>query len=426
MEELSTLRCVELFLVTVTLDEVARFSGVSRAAASRALNGRDGVRPDVRARVERAAASLGYRVNRAAKNLASGRSSVIGLLMPINDLADDPHSAALLQGVANAANRHDEGLMLMLSHSEPNRAVTDTVRDGLIDGLIVSTVALGKSWVDELLDTKLPRVLIGAHNGLTDVHAVDVENHDAVVDLVAHLHEQGCRRIGHIQGPQSREDARQRSRGFRTGLERLGLPFDEALVAPGNPLADMGYSSMVTLIAQGVDAVVVTYDQSAEGAIRAIRDAGLTVPHDVAIVGFDGTSHAHDPPITSAVQPLDAMCDLAVVTLLALVDGQSAPMRQTVPAPMLIAASSLRTAPTTSATDVTCCRESLRGRRIARCVTGTVRRRPLGAIVAKMARVGVHECSRSSDSVPTPRIAGSCMSAGDGRACANSARVEQH
>ena len=127
----------------VTLDDVARVSGVSRSAASRALNDRPGVRSDVRERVHRIADDLGFRPNRAARNLASGRSSVIGLIIPSTDLRVDPYGAAMTHAVGRAAAHQDLGLMLHLAAEEPGQTVHHILRDGLIDGLLISTVAVG-------------------------------------------------------------------------------------------------------------------------------------------------------------------------------------------------------------------------------------------------------------------------------------------
>ena len=118
----------------MTLDDVARVSGVSQAAASRALNGRRGVRREVRERVERVAQSLGYRPNRAARNLASGRSAVIGLVIPSVELRLDPYGASVTHAVARAATELDQGLMLVLDTGEPGRTVQHILRVGSSTG----------------------------------------------------------------------------------------------------------------------------------------------------------------------------------------------------------------------------------------------------------------------------------------------------
>ncbi|MEL6892254.1 MAG: LacI family DNA-binding transcriptional regulator, partial [Actinomycetota bacterium] len=313
----------------VTLDDVARVSGVSRAAASRALNGRDGVRDDVRTRVRHVADSLGYRPNRAARTLASGRASVVGLIMPSEELRVDPYGASLLQAVANAADRHDEGLMLHLAASEPRRAVSAMLRDGLIDGVVVSAIALGSGWVDELLDARMPTVLLGGHVERADVHTVEVENVESTAALVAHLVDCGCRRIANIRGRTSRVDARQRFEGFRLGLERAGLELDPDLVVDGDYVRADARDVTTGLLSLRPDAIVAANDESAIGALAAIRAAGLRVPDDVAVVGFDGTAAIEglDLELTTVQQPFEEMSDLAVRSIVQLVSGRDVPMQ---------------------------------------------------------------------------------------------------
>ena len=208
---------------TVTLDDVARLGGVSRATASRALNHRHGVRPEVRERITRLAASLGYRPNRAARNLAIGRSSVIGLVIPSSDLRVDPYGASMTHAVGRAATAADQGLMLVLDSGEPGQTVRHILRDGLIDGVLVSAVAAGEAWVEELLTADLPTVLIGNHPTRHDVDVVDVENLESSAKLVEHLFEQGCTRVATVTGPLDRVDATLRLEGFRLAHERRGL-----------------------------------------------------------------------------------------------------------------------------------------------------------------------------------------------------------
>src|SRR5258706_5587439 len=147
----------------VTLQDVARLSGVSLATASRALNGRPGVRDDVRRRVAEASVRLGFRPNRSARSLASGRSQVIGLVIPSAELRVDPYGASMTHAVGRAATSRDHALMLHLAADEPGDTIHHILRDGLIDGLLISTVAIGHSWVEDLLDAELPTVLIGTH-----------------------------------------------------------------------------------------------------------------------------------------------------------------------------------------------------------------------------------------------------------------------
>ena len=331
----------------VTLDDVARLSGVSSATASRALNGRPGVRDESRERVRKVAESLGFRPNRAARHLASGRSSVIGLIIPTGDRVD-AYGAAITHAVGRAAAAADQGLMLHLAAREPARAVQHILRDGLVDGVLVSSIGIGTRWIDELLATDLPTVLIGSHPFRDDVDAVDVENLESSAAAVAHLFEQGCRRVGVIAGPQDRADARARLAGYRLAHERAGRPVDDSLIVGGDFSRDSG-RRCGDLLAGRVDGVFASNDDMARGALWAFSQRGLRVPEDIALVGFDGTAidELVAPTLTSVCQPFDELAQMAVKELLNRIGG-GRPNGAVLVAPELrVGGTSLR--PTTSA-----------------------------------------------------------------------------
>ena len=327
----------------VTLDDVARLSGVSRSAASRAINNRPGVRADVRERVHRMADHLGFRPNRAAKNLASGRSSVIGLVIPSSDLRVDPYGAAMTHAVGRAALGHDLGLMLHLAEQEPGATVHHILRDGLIDGLLISSVAVG-SWVDDLFDSTLPTVLIGTHPTRTDVLSVDVENLESSVAAVAHLFAQGCERVGCITGRLGRGDARDRLDGFRLAHSRAGREVDESLIVQGDFTRHSGATASVELFDRGVDGIFSSNDEMAVGAMWTAAHRRIRVPHDVKIVGFDGTAIDEflEPSLTSVTQPFDRIARAAVELLVDVVHGRPE-VRSARIAPELIAGGSTAT-----------------------------------------------------------------------------------
>lgn len=306
----------------VTLDDVARLSGVSRSAASRALNGRPGVRDDIRERILGVADQLGFRPNRAARNLASGRSSVIGLVLPSTDLRIDPYGAATTHAVSRAAAVRDLGLMLYLAPDEPGRTVQHILRDGLLDGLLISTVAVG-SWVDDLFDAPLPTVLVGTHPTRDDVVGVDVENLESAARAVVHLFDQGCRRVGCIAGRADRADARTRVAGYRLAHERAGRRIDESLIVQGDFTRSSGLAAGAALVEAGADGIFSCNDEMAIGAIRAAAGLGRGVPEDLLVVGFDGTAFDDlvEPTVTSVAQPFDAIAAGALDLLEQLVAG---------------------------------------------------------------------------------------------------------
>jgi len=309
----------------VTLDDVARLSGVSRAAASRALNGRPGVRDDIRERVNRIADNVGFRPNRAARNLASGLSSVIGLVIPTDDLKVDPYGAAITHAVGRAAAARDLGLMLHLAADVPGQTVHHILRDGLIDGLLISSVAVGMRWVDELFDSSLPTVLIGTHPVRTDLVSVDVENVESAAAAVDHLFEQGCTRVGCITGPLDRADARGRLAGYRLAHTRAGRDVPEHLIVPGDFSRPSGARAGLALLEAGADGIFASNDEMAVGAMWTLTRRGSRVPDEILLMGFDGTAldEFHEPTLSSVAQPFDQLGRAAVDLLVALVEGRT-------------------------------------------------------------------------------------------------------
>lgn len=314
----------------VSLDDVAKTSGVSRATASRALNGRAGVRPEVRERVELVAKALGYRPNRAAKNLAGGRTSVIGFVLGVDELRTDLYAASLVQSMAMAADHHDEGLMLIMDSKQPSDAVGNLLRDGLVEGVIVSAVAIGERWVEELLDARLPTVLVGSHPRRSDVHVVDVENLESSASIVGHMLDSGARRVGIITGPLDRVDAQRRLEGYLLAHERRGLAVDSALQFEGDFNLSSGFELVDPMLRGGPDAVFASNDAMALGFLRGLTERGLKTPQDMSLAGFDGTfdAEAGIPGLTTVEQPFDELALAAVGTLVSLITGGSASREQ--------------------------------------------------------------------------------------------------
>ncbi len=315
----------------VTLDDVARKSGVSRATASRALNGRDGVRGDVRERVEMIAKALGYRPNRTAKRLAGGTTSVIGFVLGSNDILGDSYAISLMQGIARAADRLDEGLMLLMDSAEPSVSVRNLISDGLVDGVVISAVAVGERWVEDLLDARVPTVLVGAHPRRSDVHVIDVENRNSSAELVGAMLDADCERVCTVAGPLERVDATLRLEGFRLAHEIRGLTVDDASIIHGDFSRASGYANVDAVLRAKPDGVFAANDEMALGLLRGFTEQGRDVPHDIMLAGFDGTAcEGEGISLATVRQPFDQLALTAVETLTALIRGEPVPLEQVV------------------------------------------------------------------------------------------------
>ncbi|MEV1331526.1 LacI family DNA-binding transcriptional regulator [Micromonospora costi] len=315
------------------LKDVAERAGVSVKTVSNVVNGYVHVRPDTRARVEEAIAELNYRPNLSARNLRKGRTGVIALAVPELDI---PYFAELARHVVNAAAAL--GWTVLIDQTggarEQERVVASGITDHLIDGLIFSPLALTADDLTNLDGT--PMVLLGERVDHGPADHVVIDNVAAAREITTHLVGLGRRRIAAIGSQRTPEGASARLRldGYRGALEEAGLGYDETLVAPAPAWhrAD-GAAAMRALLASGVrpDAVFCFNDTLALGALRALHEAGLRVPEDVAVAGFDGIEDGRFsvPTLTTIAPDKERIARLAVELLANRIDGdRTAPARE--------------------------------------------------------------------------------------------------
>lgn len=308
----------------VGLNDVARNAGVSVATASRALNGRPGVRAEIRDRVDLVAKALGYRPNRAAQGLVMGRSSILGLVVPTDQLQEDPYGSAVIHAVATATAAADYGLILHAVAAEPGQIVSRILSDGIVDGVLLSARALADEWVQRLVDAKLATVLIGQADTDKAIPAVNVEGRRSSAEAVTHLLDSGRRRIACIAGPPNRVDGADRVLGFRDAHKQAGCEIDETLIIAGDYTFQSGAEAAADLIDARPDAIFATNDRMALGAQREIQQRGLRIPDDIALVGFDGfiMSTEANPRLTTVAQPFEELGRTAVDLLLRVLNGE--------------------------------------------------------------------------------------------------------
>jgi DNA-binding LacI/PurR family transcriptional regulator len=317
------------------LKDVAARAGVSVKTVSNVVNGYQHVRPDTRARVEQAIADLNYRPNLSARNLRKGRTGVIALAVPELDI---PYFAELARHVVNAAAEHGWTVLIDQTGGGPEqeRKAASGNGDHLIDGLIFSPLALT---AEDLVGLDgMPMVLLGERVDHAPADHVMVDNVAAAREITAHLIGLGRRRIAAVGSQRTPEGASARLRlaGYTEALADAGLGYDARLVAPAPAWhrAD-GAAAMRHLLATGVrpDAVFCFNDTLALGALRALHEAGLRVPADVAVAGFDDIEDGRfSIPTLSTVAPDKERIARLAVELLAgrLAGDRDAPPRELV------------------------------------------------------------------------------------------------
>jgi LacI family transcriptional regulator len=234
--------------------------------------------------------------------------------------------------------------MLLLSADEPAFAVRARLRNGSLDGLIISAISLGQPWVEELLDLPVPTVLVGAHPDRSDVPVVDTENRLASRAAVGHLFDQGCRRVAVLAGPQDRIDAQQRLAGFYDAHRERGVPLDQGLVLYGHYQYESGQRLGEQLLELRPDGVFASNDLLAYGAMAAVSRRGILIPDQMAFIGFDGASGYRSEAIALSTvrQPIARIAQSAVDVVSRLADNRPVPPVQLLDPELVVAESSMR------------------------------------------------------------------------------------
>jgi LacI family transcriptional regulator len=295
---------------SLTLEEIGRRAGVSRSTVSRVLNDHPDVRAEVRARVEAVIEETGYQPNHAARALVSNRTGLIGLVMltEVDELFGDPYYSALVNGIQLGCAEHDLifSIFPVFGPIGGSDALTPQIAQGSVDGVIVTAGPRSDRLISSLRDRGKRMVVVGHPAEDEGLLRVDVENRAGSATAVAHLCGHGRRRVGFVGASSQYLFGVERLDGYREAIASEGREFDEHLVRLDHPTVDGGYRATQALLSERPDAIYVSTDPMAEGAYRALRERGLRIPDDVAIVGFDGLPRGPrlDPVLTTVIQPV--------------------------------------------------------------------------------------------------------------------------
>ncbi|MFJ3647894.1 LacI family DNA-binding transcriptional regulator [Streptomyces murinus] len=308
----------------VTIADIAREAGVSLPTVSRVLNGRADVSPSTRRRVEDLLAHHGYR-RRAAQ--PAGRAELIDLVF--NDL-DSPWAVEILRGVEDVAHAAGLGTVVSAVHHRSTSAQQWLVnlRARASDGVILVTSDLAPELHAELRRLGVPTVIIDPAGVPTfGIPTIGAMNWAGGRSAVEHLLSLGHRRIGVITGPATLLCSRARLDGYRAALESAGVEIDDRLVRRGDFSHESGFTAGTELITlpDPPTAIFASSDQMALGVYEAARQHDLRIPDDLSVVGFDDLPQVQwsPPPLTTVRQPLDEMGQVAVRTLLRLIQGET-------------------------------------------------------------------------------------------------------
>ncbi|MET9146062.1 LacI family DNA-binding transcriptional regulator [Streptomyces sp. NPDC057197] len=322
-----------------TMADVARSAGVSVATVSHVLNGTRPVLPHTRQAVLDAVEQLGYTPNGLARSLVTARTRSIGLAV---SAISNPYFTEILQGVEAHALEHGYSLLIADPHDDPvhERKVVQLLHERRVDGMIVAPSARPDALVAYLARHAVPTVFLdrlidaAPGTGTPDAPGFDqvcADSAEPTALLVTHLAGLGHRRIGLVAGLPGLSTTRERITGYRHGLAAAGLPHDERLVVHGDSAADGGRRATAALLSLAAPptALVTANNAMTIGALRALRERGLSVPGDLALCCFDDFDWADlfSPGLTAIAQPGRELGARTVQVLLDRLAAPEAPAR---------------------------------------------------------------------------------------------------
>lgn len=314
-----------------SIKDVANAAGVSTATVSRVFSNGLHVRPELRERVLAAAAKLDYRPNLIARSLRSQHTNTIGLI--VSDIRN-PFFTSIGRAVEDTAYEQGFSVVLCNTDEDPEREAIylNLMRDTNVAGIILSPTRQTAASFRKL-GIDVPLVVVDRSVQDIDVDVVLLDNVDSAYRLANHLIENGYRRIGAIFGATSTTGSEQH-RGYEEALRRHGLPPTPELVKFVPPQSTAGYAAALELIdaPHRPDAIFTSNSLLAAGALQAIRERGLAIPDDVALVGFDDTTWASlvEPPVTLIAQPTYEIGKTATELVLQRVADPDRPTRQVI------------------------------------------------------------------------------------------------
>jgi LacI family transcriptional regulator len=317
----------------VTIRQLARISGVSIGTVSRALNGYADVSPETRERVMRLARELDYTPAAAARSLKTQRSHVIGVILDTGEGHPDlqhPFFHEVLVGLKNTIGAGGYDLLLFASEQPANGYGTHSYlkrcRHHLVEGVVLMGTDPEDPEVRRLARSDLPTVGVDVELEGPATTFVISDNVDGASRAVRHFHSLGHRRIGTITGLLETRPGADRLRGYRQAMQACGLAYRDEYIAYGDFYVESGRRAMAELLSldEPPTAVFAASDMMALGAIRAAGDAGLNVPADLSVIGFDDIQLADhmNPPLTTLRQDKAGLGAAAGTALMRLIDGE--------------------------------------------------------------------------------------------------------
>jgi LacI family transcriptional regulator len=326
----------------VTIRDVARRAGVSTSTVSRVLNDTCSVDESKRRKVLDAVEVLGYTPDPAARSLLGKRTGAIGVLLPF---VGAEFFSDFLTGLDEAAQASNHFLLISTSHRdvEEFRAAMQAM-EKRVDGMIVMAPELSGN-ARMVPRDGTPLVFVNTYVESESFNIINFDNFGGSFEITKHILESGHRNVAMITGPAEARDARERTRGYRAAMAESGVGDTTTLEYPGEYTLEAGYLATKSILKNAhprPTAIICANDYCAMGSLRALNEAGVAIPHEMAVAGFDGTTSGQytQPSLTTARVPMHAIGQRAVERLIELIDGRNeSPQQETIAVHVVVRAS---------------------------------------------------------------------------------------
>ncbi len=320
----------------ITIADIAKKAQVSAMTVSRVLSGKGAVAKSTEARVRMVIKELDYHPNLLARSLSSNRSMNIGVTIPIMEqVLMDNYITQVLSGITDVAQQADYRITLIPfdPYGKGSDEFVKWAHSKILDGLILIKTIIDDPRIDALAESGFPFILLNHKLRRNNVNFVDSRNVTGARMAVDYLYHKGHRQIAFVAGNLEESNARDRLQGFKEAMQKNRLELKEEWIIPGWFDQQAAYIESQQLFESGVhpSAIFCADDYMAIGVIRRVRELGLHIPQDVAVLGFDDIELAAylNPALTTIRQPLPEMGRQSAIILLELIEGkQKAPVQK--------------------------------------------------------------------------------------------------
>lgn len=321
-----------------TIHDVAQDAGVSPTTVSRYLNNRIELPPSTSARIDAAIAKLDYRPNLLAKRLSTGKTEAVGLVTPE---IREPFFAELASAFEDEADRHGYTVFMSSTRSDREREIASLERlhDRHVDGLLMMTNTIDDGTLAALIGRRRNVVIVDEDIPGVSVPRLFVENTEGAYAATRHLIEAGHRRIAYIGGPHGLLTVTERHHGFLKAMQEAGISVPPDYVAIGSFAPELARAATLKFLKlpQRPTAIFASSDYLAIGAVTGLHEAQISIPDEISLIGFDDMPFGAllTPPMTAIRQPVEQLGRQGFLTLLALLNGGSPPLLTRLPVELI-------------------------------------------------------------------------------------------